>query len=359
MRVICSQCNASYTLPPHKIPKNRAVATCKRCGWRIVIDAPSTPEVEHRTTFPAGASHYPPPSGAVEGQHVQREAILAVYPELRNLPSEKYALGEILAPNRKGNYKSRKNKFKIKVLRSVDYLLGRMLKDGERVVRVGKGTAYYGAEIFLGNGFLTMLYNTYAIVCTNQRVLLININYRMRRPTHYLFQIGYETVKKVKRGFLSSSLIIYPMKGRRRVFTYVKRYLAKELQQAIIERKDSVAAGDHGTTYIENLCPSCFGPVEKGFITCPHCCAHFKEPKKAFLRSLLLPGWGDMYLGHRALGFLELMGSALVWTVVVSSVLAGPAESLVGAFVILMFYNGTDSLLTRHMANKGYMLAKK
>ena len=79
----------------------------------------------------------------------------------------------------------------------------------------------------------------------------------------------------------------------------------------------------------------------------------------AFLRSLLLPGLGDIYLGHKLLGVLELLGSMLVWAVVIFSVLGGSQESLIVALFLLVFYNGFDSLLTRHMAKKGYMLAGK
>jgi hypothetical protein len=41
---------------------------------------------------------------------------------------------------------------------------------------------------------------------------------------------------------------------------------------------------------------------------------------------------------------------------VLSMVLDGGSENLVVAGVILLFYNGVDALLTRHMARKGSML---
>jgi len=115
----------------------------------------------------------------------------------------------------------------------------------------------------------------------------------------------------------------------------------------------------HPQEPLENLCPSCFMPLEKRLISCPHCRAHFKEPKKAFLRSLLLPGLGDMYLGHVFLGLLELLGAVFVWAVVISLLLSGEEGTPLGAFLLLLLYHVLDGLLAYHMGKKGYMLAKK
>jgi hypothetical protein len=66
---------------------------------------------------------------------------------------------------------------------------------------------------------------------------------------------------------------------------------------------------------------------------------------------------GDLYLGHRFLGVLEMLGSVIVWIVVITSVLQGGIENLIIALIIMVLYNGLDGLLTYHMAKKGYMLA--
>ena len=73
------------------------------------------------------------------------------------------------------------------------------------------------------------------------------------------------------------------------------------------------------------------------------------------LRSLLFPGWGDIYLGHRVLGCLELAGSVMVWSIVLLLFAAGDIGT--GLF-LLVIVNGMDALLTRHMARKGYILEK-
>jgi hypothetical protein len=69
---------------------------------------------------------------------------------------------------------------------------------------------------------------------------------------------------------------------------------------------------------------------------------------------LFLPGLGDFYLGHKALGIMEVMGSVMVWLVAAVWLLTG---GLIMAAFVLLFYNGMDGMLTYHMARKGYMLA--
>lgn len=354
MEIICPTCNAVYNMPQNKIPKQRASAKCKKCGGKIVVEPNELTQAEQ--VVQEETVREPIPSESQEELSVADQAIYIHYPELKGPSADIYHLKEILTPNKNGDYKSRKNKLKVKILNSVSGKLAEILKEGETVMRIGRGIANYPFEIFFGNGILTMIYNHYAIVCTNLRILFININSKATRPTHYLSQILYEEIKKVRRGSFFASLAIIRKKGKRRVFTYVKRYISKDLMQFINEHIQGKEPIKQTKQYLENLCPACFVPLEKGLIKCPTCEAEFKEPKKAFLKSLILPGLGDLYLGHRLLGVLEMIGSVLIWVIVISSFLAGPKE-LIPALILLLFYNGLDGLLTSHMAKKGYMLA--
>jgi predicted Zn finger-like uncharacterized protein len=359
MRVICPQCNAIYRIPSAKVPKGRAGAVCKKCGTLIMIE-PLRPAAAD-TIMPSGfASGSPPDSSTIPPyKGTSENEVFGAYPELAGLASAKFDFGEMFAPNKKGGYRSRRNRFKIKIFKAVHDVLGELLEDGEKAMRIGKGTAYYPAEIFLGNGFLTMMYNYYAIVCTNRRILLININPRMTRRTHLLFQVPYEEIKKVKKGIFLNHLIISRTNAKRRVFTSVKRHVLKELIEFITVKKDALRQAEPRKESLENICPSCFVPLKKGLVTCPYCKVRLKEPKKAFFKSLLLPGWGDLYLGHRALGILEMLGSVIVWVVVINFVRQGGVEGLASALFVLMLYNGYDGVLTYHMGKKGYILAGK
>ena len=167
----------------------------------------------------------------------------------------------------------------------------------------------------------------------------------------------YSAIKKAGKGLFGTSLVLHRVKGRRRVFTGMKRFLAKEFQELIKEKQPTAQALRSASDVLEDLCPSCFLPLGKNLFTCPECKVTFKRPKTALIKSLMLPGWGDVYLGHRALGVLELLGSIVVWAVVISALLAGGESNVILAAIILVFYNGLDGLLTLHMAKKGYSLA--
>jgi hypothetical protein len=344
MNVICPTCNQSYDIPSERLPKGRARAKCKNCGESMLIEASGTVWAESSPAQPAGFTE----SNA--GAAAQHDVLLA-YPALQNLSPNKVVFDEVFAADKKGRFKSRRNRLKAQILMAVADALDKLLNPDEQVMRVARGTAYYPAEILLGNGWLTMMYNHYAIIATNQRVLCINVNARMKRRTHYLFQVLYGDIKKVKRGWLGS-LVFQRIRSKRRVFTGVKRFMSKDLKDFIMQRKEQVE--QEPEVVLENLCPACYVPLQRGLKVCPSCKATFKEPKKASLRSLFLPGLGDFYLGHKALGIMEVMGSVMVWLVAAVWLLTG---GLIMAAFVLLFYNGMDGMLTYHMARKGYMLA--
>jgi predicted Zn finger-like uncharacterized protein len=350
--IVCPHCNSTYRIPESKIPAKGGTATCKKCGGRIVIEGLQKSAPADASEPPAIPKRAPAPSRERAGLPSD-PALLEDYPDLQFMASPHLDYAEIFEPKKNGRYKSGLNKYKLKVLKSVQGILAKVLKEEERVLRVGSGTAYYPAEIFFGNGYLTMMYNRYAILGTNHRVLLINIDNRKKRPTHYLFQLPYHNLKKVSLSYLFGRLTFKTMKGKKRTLMGIKRAAARELSQFFNKRKEDSAEASSSGEVVENLCPYCFAPLEAGLIKCTQCGREFKEPKKAMFRSLLLPGLGDLYLGHRLLGILEIMGSVLVWAVVILHLTGG----LYAILVLLLIFNGADALLTHHMAKKGYMLA--
>jgi len=361
MITVCSQCNATYKISDRKISSKEAVATCKKCGDRIAIKPDSPPEVPENLEIDY---NYGPPS---TGKPIQPQVasthpgtLITDYPEVGDYSPKYYSFGDIFKLNKSGGFKSRHNKFKLKLLSAVKEILEKMLVENERVLQIAAGTAYYPAEIFFGNGWLTMLYNRYVIIGTNRRLLMLNVNHRMNRPTHYIFQLLYTEIRKIGRGFFGASLILYRKnKGKRRVFSSLKRFMSREMNQFLTERIESVRKLKTPDDFLENICPACYFPLKKGLAACTSCNAVFKSPKKAMLRSLILPGWGDIYLGHRVLGALELLSACFIWLLVLSCLLSGFAEDLVAGAMILVLFNGMDCLLTYYMAGKGYSLEKK
>lgn len=363
MKVICTKCNANYNIPESRIPDRKASFPCKRCGQRVIVRPltavrrDETPQAEprsrpHETMQPPAAAPAPPTPPA------HSSAMAAEFPEIKAFDPQKFALDHLLLPNKKGRFKIRLNKLKLRLLGAVRETLDQLLDQDEQVMHVAGATAYYPAEMIFGNGWMTILYNRYILVGTNKRLVAINTNYKMNKPTHYLFQFPYNEIKKATRGLFGTSLVLTRKKGKRRTFTSISRALSAELKKFIDSKIDPSAELAADAQSQDNLCPSCFTPLAGQLSSCPKCHAIFKSPRKAALRSLLLPGWGDIYLGHRFLGFMELLGSLMVLGAALAFLLSDNPSDLIVILVILLFYNVMDCLLSMHMAKKGYSLEK-
>ncbi|MDA8141638.1 MAG: zinc-ribbon domain-containing protein [Desulfobacteraceae bacterium] len=358
MEVVCPKCNALYKIPDNKVPAQNAVLTCKRCSHRI----PVKPVFQSGSTLkvpPTGEDHSAPPAPNPVVPipiALHPPEILQRYPHARSYNPEQYKLSEILKPTKKGDYKTGLNTLKMKLLDAVKPVLDQLLDTDERVACVAPATAYYPWEIVLGNGLLTMLYNRYVLVATDKRLVAINTNARLRKAAHYFFQFSYASIKKISKGLFGTSLTISRKQGKRRVFTSIKRSLAMEMKEWISPRIDARQTTPSEANQCVDLCPACYVPLGPGLSSCSVCQASFKSPQRAALRSLLLPGLGDFYLGHRFLGIFELIGALFVWLFALTSLATGELENMVVGIVLLLFVNGLDALLTLHMAKKGYAL---
>lgn len=357
MDLVCPQCNATYQIPDDRVPTKKAILKCKRCECRIPVKPLTAPAETRRDRTPAQ------PLTKKNDIALRKKAIaneiLEPYPQLATYDASAYQIDQILQPNKKSSYKTRLNKFKVKLLDLVKPVVDRLLEENEQVIGIAAGLGYYPLEIFLGNGVLTMLYNRYVLVTTDRRLLAVNTNYRLTKPAHYLFQFPFGDIKKVSSGLFGTGLILKRKQGKRRIFTGLKRSLAKEMKLWISDRISSDQVVSHSEQLRDNLCPACFVPLAAKLIECPHCRVAFKTPRGAALRSLLLPGWGDIYLGHRVIGCFELLGGLAIWMLALSMILGGEADSTAVGVILLIFFNGMDALLTLHMAKKGYILMRK
>jgi hypothetical protein len=130
------------------------------------------------------------------------------------------------------------------------------------------------------------------------------------------------------------------------------------MQALIRSQVDPLEPMDLSVASYENMCPACYTALPKRLESCTQCSAPFKTPRKAMLRSLFLPGWGDIYLGHRMLGCFELLGSLVIWLIVFTFLMSGQIDGVIPGLFLLLVYNGVDSILTYFMAQKGYSLEK-
>jgi hypothetical protein len=281
--------------------------------------------------------------------------LAADFPEVREIQrSEKYDLASIF-PQREGYMARRAIQKKIRLLIRLSPLLARILGEQERVLFVAHGIIQYLAEIILGNGYLTYYYNIHALLFTDQRIILINTT-KAGQPKHMIHQIRYDQVKDWKGPtVIAGAVIVKLMDGTKLTFVHIPRRDSRVARQVFERLQASAPTGllpSEGESF-QNLCPSCFVEVPKNTYDCPRCGTAFKTPRKAALRSFLLPGLGDIYLTHRFLGTLELLGSILLVILLLSAFLSGDSGGAIVLLIVILFYHSLDAALTYHMAKKG------
>ena len=394
MNIICPECGKIHNLPDERIPSRKSSAKCKKCGARMIINPrPTVNSVEElnqdsHNTGPnesdsrefdvlltdrcdensEGKSLHALVAEESEAFDLQNitaadktttiNEISAAFPELQGLTLEKFVFEEILSISESKNYRTKENILKIKIVKAVhDILTLNILHENEKVLRVAKGIAYYPFEFLYANGILNILSNYFAIICTSQRLLFINTDRRIKHPTRYIFQVPYHEINNIGRGAFLSSLIIESKSGRCWNFTTLKRNLAKSLKLFIVNKcKENVSESAIANS-LNQLCPACYTPLPEKLASCPHCSAIFKKPAEAFLRSLVLPGLGTMYLSYMWLGLMEMVGYIAIWLLAILLMIIEIPGGLTSAIAPILSYHLITSFLAKKAAGKGYILA--
>lgn len=285
------------------------------------------------------------------------EEITSLYPDLQSLPPDKFRFADIFKKNRTGRYRNSNNKFKVKLLKAVGRILTEnLLLNNEYVLNIARGSAYYPAEIPYANGLLTLPTNYYAIVCTNFRLLFINVDCRVKKPTRYLYQIFYEEIVRLSRGMFFTSLIVQTRNGNSWNFTTVRTSLSREIRDLIIKRKKEGASGIFDGISRWHLCPACYTAITGQPSSCPGCKSLFKDPAQAWKRSILLPGLGSIYLGYRSLAITEILLYIAFWFLLISlAYLKLPGIVPISVFLIAVLH-GTAGFMSLKLAQKGLIV---
>jgi hypothetical protein len=254
-------------------------------------------------------------------------------------------------------------KKRLVLLKGLDAKLRRVLRTGERVYFLTSGTTVTLAEHFFV-GWMANYLNMRALVFTTERILLVQIDGGKKKAKDLVAQIPYTSLASVKSTWTGSCRIklmdrsqynfINVPKGDRK---FIAEFLADIVQGTAAPFGNARPAG------VENLCPHCFVHVPAHPPACPACTGGFKSPKKAGLLSLVFPGLGDWYLGHRGFAVMEMLSSGLLWLVLVISPLLAPKDPKLPPLdagywgtvaVILLFTHGIDATMTHHFARKGH-----
>jgi len=262
----------------------------------------------------------------------------------------------------KGMWARRLARQRFALLRNLEASLARALEPGERVELLSWGTEYSFVEAYF-LGLWHHLLNRRALVLTDRRMLLLQIDTR-RRLRDLKSEVRYEAMRRFARrtpGYLGLEL----RDGKKLFLTGLPRADRKRIRGFLEDRlrRSEQAARAALTGGRRNLCPHCYTSVSGFPGRCPHCARPFKSGDRAGWLSLALPGLGDLYLGHRALGALQVAGALLLWTAIGSGVWeasqkSGPGEASLAVLAIPLgvFFalgHGVDAWITRRTGKKG------
>jgi hypothetical protein len=258
----------------------------------------------------------------------------------------------------------RRAKRRLKLLQRLDPKLRQILRSTERVCFATTGTTVsFGERFFVG--WMAMYLNRRALVFTTERILLIQID-RKQRPRELVSQIPVASISSLKAtwtGVCRVKLLDRNVYNFQSIPSADRKFVAKLLGDIT----QATGGPFSNTQGMEHLCPHCYTMVPAHPLQCPKCAVEFKSSGKAGLLSLMFPGLGDWYLGHRGFAVIEMLGCAFLWFALVGTPLlgvddpeVGPADTAywVTAMVILAASHVIDAVMTRHFALKGHHAAR-
>jgi hypothetical protein len=235
--------------------------------------------------------------------------------------------------------------------------LRKALQAGEKVRFISAGGYTYQAwEHMFGAGAWAIYVNGVTLVATDRRLLLFNVTHRGRAPKDIKNAVSLSDIQSV-RGFAGNLTLRLRDASKVRLaslpFADAKE-LRSRLRREIENPMRSLTPLIPGMRLLRHLCPACCEPVANVHaLQCASCLAEFRSGRTAALRSLVLPGWGDIYLKHTVLGAFELIGSVLLWLLFLKVLFYGEGGAIVSVFLLLAVANATDYFVTRAMAKKG------
>lgn len=290
----------------------------------------------------------------------QRNALLGALPndklraEIARLRADGPYAWSLLFPKVAGLGTGGDIKRRVKMLASVEPRIPFLLFPGEQIEFVTFGALNSLLEQWF-MGVWSIMVNRTLFVFTNLRLILLNCDGKGRAKT-LMWQIPYDRMKKYSGGALGGVVKIKTLDGGSYTFISVpgadrkrlKEYMLARLTQT---REQGLAFPAHADR--DPLCTQCATPIPPRATACPECGDAMINPGVPALLSLALPGLGDLYLGHRAMACIELIGFAFVVGNMSLLVLKAGLPGLVIAVPVVVIANGIDSLVTLHIAKKG------
>ena len=361
MIVTCPDCDKQYLIEEKNLPRVKSAARCKECGGRIIIDPAAVAVPADGAARPAQETSAAPEAAgadATAGREFSLEELLASFPWLGEVNRESLELESIFIPDPAKGFAGRRNRRAAAAIKAVFGCLPALLAPDEKIVKAALGDGYFPAEIPYANTLLTLPANRFAILCTDRRILVINLDQRRSRCGELFYQFPYANIRETGRGPFRDSLSLRSRSGRVMRFTGLGRALSREMEETILGLRRTILNWNIVPVAPECLCPACFTPQACDNETCPSCGAVFKSPTTAFFRSLVLPGLGAAYLRHRLLAAGELFTTAMICTAGIVLYKVGlPGGSLLAACALVLFA-AASSACVLFLGRKGLMLAE-
>ena len=267
-----------------------------------------------------------------------------------------YAFNNFIKIERwRDRYRSKK---KLKLLKVVDPVISQLLDSDEQVYYLTKGLKITNIDWFF-IGWTAHYYNLFCFVFTTKRVLLFHLN-RGKTLGSYVCEINYENLmnvssfRRLKVKFRNGKSLTFgkvPAHDRKFIVEFIKSVLPEE------------GSKDKALPDIKNLCPSCYTHVVDYPANCSSCNVKFKSPTKAAFLSFIMPGLGDLYLGSRFLGTIELLFMLFIWSscirgAIEEAALGGDLVAILTPLIAtLMFIHTIDALKSSYIARKGIALS--
>ena len=247
-------------------------------------------------------------------------------------------------------------KRRVKMLAPIESRIETLLYPGEQIQFVTRGMLNRWVEQYL-LGLWSHLINQTVFLFTNYRVILINANRRGVAKV-MMWQIPYDRIEKYGAGTWSGSVGFKLSDRKSYKFAFVPRVDRKRLKAFVREHLDTVRETDlvfPSHTGRDPLCPTCATPTPPKSPRCEECAEEFLNPRTPALLSLILPGLGDIYLGHFVMAVFEFSAWALIILRLLFLIDQRGASAIPIALTVLVVTHAVDALITWRVASNGVL----
>lgn len=230
---------------------------------------------------------------------------------------------DTLYSNHKGEEKKGIRKRAEKAVEKLQEILRKMLGQDEVVLYVARCQA--PASVFEQMTFRWYIYymTGTVLVFTNRRLLQFFVKskgeWKRRLRTVSWGDIEQANVK----GWLSYTLELKYRNGKKETYWGVRGDDARKIKMVVPAILGAGSVESTAAQSMVSLCPGCLTQLTPQVYECASCRTAFKDEKTMVRRSLIIPGGGYFYIGHRFLGVVDFIAEAYLLALTVIFLVVG------------------------------------